>query len=156
MTDSVALQTLVVGTSIFEMSVDHSDAPRSLSVEVRQDGLRVRGWEEPGWRTIGLGLAGETFYWWSARRLVVLGLQRVQFETETTEDLLYAFATQYGWLIVCETSARLVQEVGDSPKGVEFDDVVGSCHFDGVLLKVELTNGTQRSVEVTFDGLLGQ
>lgn len=153
MTDSLSVQMLVVGNSIFEVSVDHSDAPRSVSVEVRQDGRRVRGWEEPGWRPIALGAAGDAFYWWSARRLSVLGSERVQFEAETTEDVLYVFSTPYGWLIVCESSARLALEAGGLTRTVEFDEVVGSCRFDGVDLEVELTNGAQRSVRVTGDGL---
>lgn len=156
MTAGILFETLVVGNSIFEVLVDRSDAPRSVSVELRQDGERVRGWEEPGWRQIGLGAAGESFYWWSARRLAVVGADRqIRFETQTNEDILYAFSTPHGWLIVCETSASLVPEGGDSStRSVEFEEVVKSCRFDGFDLAVELTNGTHYSVAVGSDGLL--
>jgi hypothetical protein len=156
MAAGIQIETLVVGNSIFEVLVDGSDAPRSVSVELRQDGERVRGWEEPGWRQIGLGAIGESFYWWSARRLAVVGANRqIRFETQTNEDILFAFSSPHGWLIVCETSALLVPEGADSsPQSIEFGEVVQSCRFDGFDLAVELANGTHHSVAVGSDGLL--
>jgi hypothetical protein len=50
-------QRLIIERSVVENVADDSDAPRAISVEVTIDGDRLRGWEEPGWRQVGLGSA---------------------------------------------------------------------------------------------------
>ena len=95
MMQGLFLQTIVVDTSLFEVSIDRSDAPRAMSVELTRNGMRVRGWEEPGWRDLGIGVSRGRFYWWSARRLVVVGVEgQVVLEMETDEDILVVFASR--------------------------------------------------------------
>lgn len=114
MSSHQSAQVLVVDDRVVTVVTDTSDAPQTTGVEVNIDGQRLRSWEEPGWRRIGLGVANGRPFWWSARRLVVLELEpsRVGAEMTTDEDILFAFAhDQTGWLVISETSIRLLRGI---------------------------------------------
>ncbi len=157
MTDSHDfLQILIVEGSVVEIVADGSDAPRAISVEVTIDGDRLRGWEEPGWREVGLGSASGLFYWWSARRLVVVDLaqRHVRFEAEVEDDILCAFfVAPTSWLVVTETTARLIHQNGDAISRVECDEVVERCRYDGSILHLVLSNERHVEIDVGHDEL---
>jgi len=151
MTDEHFVQrNLIVDDHIVRFAIDAAAAPMSLSVEVYVDGRRVRSWEEPGWRDIQLGVTRGRPYWWSARRLVALPLDASERPLEVTidEDVVFVFGLQTGWLVVAETSVRLLHD-GDETARLELSDVVESCTFDGTTLHVAMGNAATAAIIVS-------
>jgi hypothetical protein len=110
MTENSSENVFVVGDHVVLVAVDDQDAPTSLEVTLYLDGQRVRSFEEVGWRVPRYGVADLTFYWWSARRVVSVRLDaptEVDL-VEADEDIILVFRRPRGWLLVCETSLRLV------------------------------------------------
>ncbi len=86
-------------------------ASRSLSLP---EGVTTSS-EEPGWRDIACGVDGDVFVW-SARRLVVVPLDEGGGEpraVDCDEDIVTVFQVEDGWMLVCETSLRLVGGEGE-------------------------------------------
>jgi hypothetical protein len=68
------------------------------------------------------------------------------------EDLLFVFKTKDGWLLVCETSVRLV--VGQEERArVEFGDVIERADWSDGQLRIEDARGIATSITAT-DGRL--
>ena len=68
------------------------------------------------------------------------------------EDLLFVFRTHIGWLLVCETSVRLV--IGQHERSrVELGDVIERVYWSGGRLHVEDARGVSTAMSVTGDGL---
>ncbi len=145
-----SVQVLVVDDRLVTVMTDTSDAPRATSVEVCIDGQRLRGWEEPGWRPIGLGVANGRPFWWSARRLVALDLEpsRVAVDVTTDEDILFAFALAHArWLVVAETSVRLLRGIEEVSR-LDLGEVVSGCSLSGAMLTIGLGDGSSIRVDV--------
>ncbi|HVL98145.1 MAG TPA: hypothetical protein VM324_02490 [Egibacteraceae bacterium] len=92
-------------------------------------------------------------YLWSARRLVVLGVdadeQSQVFDVD--EDIVTVFWIREGWLVVCETSVRLLSSRGEACR-LELPDVVVSARWAGAAL--ELQHPTTRTRLGIADGRL--
>ncbi|HEV7973476.1 hypothetical protein [Amycolatopsis sp.] len=112
-------------------------------------GAREWRYEEPGWRPVALGVAAEVPYLWSARSLVVLPVDSAD-EPEVLrvdEDLLLVFRVEAGWLLVCETSIRLVVDGHESSR-VEIGEVVEHATWNGGELTVHDARGRECRIRV--------
>ena len=154
-TEAVRSQVVVLGDHIVHLTIDDVNRPESISLDVAIDGKRLRGWEEPGWRGISLGAFAESFYWWSARRIVVLTLDpaAVTAEIAYDEDILLAFHLgAVEWLVVGETSVSTVN-AGVAISRLDFGEVIVASRRDGDLLAVETSDGSSFVVALDPDGL---
>jgi hypothetical protein len=99
-------------------------------------------------------VSGHQFYWWSARRLVALGLpspredQQIEFDQfDVDEDILEVFCLSAGWLFVCETSLRLVVEHRETAR-LEYPEVLTGAYMEGNQIIVEETDGRLSRVDI--------
>lgn len=141
------VRTVVVGHRVVEVELETDDRPRSLGLAVRVDGTKRWSSEEPGWRDIACGVDGNVFVW-SARRLVVVPLEpdaNVR-AVDCDEDISTVFQIEQGWLLVCETSLRLIGDAELSK--VEMPGVVSGARWDQDQLLIECDDGTHVRVAV--------
>lgn len=100
----------------------------------------ARGWDYvvPGWRDVSVGTSGEIAYVWAARSIIVLPSHKdadpkvIPFDEE---DLIVVFVAGPCWLLVCETSIRLVGPDGETAQA-HFREVVEEASFDGHIVIV--------------------
>jgi hypothetical protein len=147
--------TVVVGDRVVHVRVDRSGAPRSMIVNVEVDYERSWSFEEPGWQDVAFGVAEGRLYWWSARHLVVLPLVDDQGEpimVSADEDIRFAFAVPDGWLLVCETSVRLVGGNGEVSR-LELGEVLLAARWEASQLVVRDAAGDDVKVVIS-DGRL--
>lgn len=143
------VMSLVANRRLIEIELERDDIPQSISVAVRVDGQRRWSSEEPGWRELGVGAAGDRAYFWSARRLVELRVEReaeaLVFDTD--EDILVSFAYGDGFLLICETSVRLVG-TGDESARLEMPEVIESARWSDDVLELRDAAGAAHQVAV--------
>lgn len=132
---------------VLELEVDRTRAPRSMLVTATLDSEDPRQFEEPGWRELGIGVGHGAAYWWSARHLVAVSTDATVHEISVDEDILLAFARSDGWLLVCETSAKLFDGQAELSR-VEFPDVVRRAHVRDQRLHAELADGAQVEIQI--------
>lgn len=146
------ISTFVAGDRAVRVEVEPID-DRTLDVVVRDNG-RTWNFHEPAWRPLAFGAAGETAYWWSARRLVVMPATKGEdLETfELDEDILLVFRVAYGWLVVCETSARLWTRSGERGR-LDFPDVVTDARWDDDSMVIEICGRGPTQVLVEEESL---
>ncbi len=153
--ESARNQVVVVGDHFVHLTIDEVYRPESISVDVAIDGNRLRGWEEPGWRGISFGALAGSFYWWSARRIVLLTLKpaAVAAEIAYDEDILVVFHLGTpGWLLVGETSVSVVRADIITSR-LEFGEVIAACRRNDDRLLIETADGSSLVVELEPDGL---
>jgi hypothetical protein len=146
--------TLVADGRVFVVTPDMSLAPKTMTVTVTTDVDRKWTFEEPAWRALGYGVSGAILYLWSARRVISFPADR-SLEPKSVpvdEDLVIAFKVPSGWLMVCETSIRLVLEVGEISR-VELSEVVVGARLEGYQLIVRDLRGVETLVQVGPEGL---
>ncbi len=145
---------IVVDRHVLELELETDDAPRSLGLLVRVDGLKRWSSEEPGWRSLGQGVAGDLAFLWSARRLVVvpLGAPAETDAIDCDEDIVCVFRVDAGWLLVCETSLRLVLG-GLETSRIDLPDVVTSVRWGGDQIRVQYGDGSGAAVIVAAEAL---
>lgn len=147
-------RTLVVGRQVLEFELETDDVPHSFGVRLRVDGEERWSSEEPGWRSLGQGVADDTVFLWSARRLVIvpLGSSSRPQVLDCDEDIVTAFKVENGWLLVCETSLREMAD-GVEASRLELSGVVTSALWSDGLLVVRCDNGSEVAVATTAGGL---
>jgi hypothetical protein len=155
--DPVRTVTFIAGGHVIEIREDHSASPRSMIVNVELDGQRSWLFEEPGWQDVRYGVSadGGLAYWWSARHLVVLPTGQRQGEprvVSSNEDIRFAFSVSEGWLLVCETSVRLLAEEGEVSR-LEAGEVIVSARWEGLYLVVGDAAGGDLKIRIA-DGRL--
>ncbi len=143
----VTAASIVWEGHVLELEVDRTRAPRSMLVTATLDFEDPRRFEEPGWRELGIGVGPGAAYWWSARHLVAVATDATTHEISVDEDILLAFARPDGWLLVCETSAKLFDEQTELSR-VDFPDVVTRAHLRDQRLHAELANGARVEIEI--------
>ena len=101
---------LVAGSSVFTIRENAGPAEETLRVTISRDDRVEWTYQMASWRPLAVGLGCGSAYLWTARDLVVLpedpGEDPVTLRVD--EDLLVVFRTAAGWVLVCETSVRLV------------------------------------------------
>lgn len=148
-------QVIVIHDHLVHLLTDEANRPESISVVVTVDGRRLRGWEEPGWRSVAVGMTTGALYWWSARRLVLIALesQTVVDEVSYDEDILFAFHLgDRGWLVIGETSVSIVS-AGATTSRMEFDDTITTCLWKDGCLAVTMSDDRAIVMSLEADGL---
>ncbi|MFK0005097.1 hypothetical protein [Paenarthrobacter sp. NPDC090522] len=149
---------LAVGRK-FTLIQTPTDDIRRASLSVTLDDTHSWQIEVPGWRPVAVGMSGSVAHAWSARSVIVLPADPVQGPEVLSvddEDIVLAFRTGEQWLLVCETSVRLVARSGEQTSRVELSEVVESAVFDGRYLHTADVNGNGCRLEVQGSQLLVQ
>jgi hypothetical protein len=142
---------VVAGSHVIEIREDRSGGPvRSMIVSVELDHERSWLFDEPGWQDLAVGVADGVAYWWSARHVVVLPTSAPHGEPvviSADEDIRLAFMVTGGWLLVCETSVRLLIK-GQEVSRLEFGEVLLAARWEGSRLIVRDAAGQDIKVVV--------
>jgi len=144
----------VVGASTFTIQQGEDSSDQRMKVTITRDDRVQWTYRHASWRPLAVGCGGGTAYIWSARDLVVLPDDHDDDPHILTfdEDLLFVFKIENGWLLVCETSVRLI--IGqDERSRVELGDVIERAHWREGQLHVEDARGITASMRVTDGGL---
>jgi hypothetical protein len=149
-----AATTFIVWGHVIVVELDMQDVPRSLGVALHFNGRRVRSFDEPGWKPLGYRVSDRHFYWWSARRLVTFGLPspweelNIEFnQFDIDEDILEVFCLSPGWLIVCETSLRLLVEHRETAR-LQYPEVLAATYIEGNQIIVLESDGRLSRVDI--------
>ena len=153
---SVDTETMfVVGMRVFSVRVAADQELRSVKVTVTLDGRVQWAFDEPGWRPLSLGVAADEPYLWSARNLVALpmSLSADPRVIRVDEDLLFVFRVDAGWLLVCETSVRLIVQ-GCEAARLEIGEVVESASWQQSELLIRDARELEKRIGVHGDRLI--
>jgi hypothetical protein len=148
MTETVTI--LVANRRLVEVETARDHVPQSISVAVRIDGQRRWSSEEPGWRELGMGVTAHGVYFWSARRLVELPIEHEAEATivDAEEDILVSFAYDHGFVLVCETSVRLIL-MGEESTRLEMPEVIELARWQDDVLELRDAAGAAYQVAVS-------
>jgi hypothetical protein len=139
----------VVGASTFTIQQGEDSSGRHMKVTITRDDRVQWTYSHASWRPLAVGCGNGTAYIWSARDLVVLpdGHDDDPCVLAVDEDLLFAFKTENSWLLVCETSVRLI--IGQEERSrVEFGDVIERAYWSQGQLQIQDGQGRTTSVSV--------
>jgi hypothetical protein len=152
--DRGAETVIVVGDHVILATVDGRDAPKSLTFTLHLDGQRLRTFEDAGWRELRYGVTDFTFFCWAARRVVSLPvLAPADIEVvEADEDIVLVFRRLGGWLLVCETSLRLVLS-GQEIARLEYGDVLADAVIEDEQVVLRDISGSIHRAAFTPRGL---
>ncbi len=109
-----------------------------------------------GWRDVSVGISGEIAYLWAARSIIVLPSRKdtdpkvIPFDEE---DLIVVFVAGSCWLLVCETSIRLIGPDGATGQA-HFREVVEEASFDGHIVIVRDVDSLEYRFEVSGTNLV--
>lgn len=119
-----------------------------------------RAWEylEPGSRGLSIGTDGFLVWWWSVRHLGVvpaadepdLGIVEVD-----DDEILYAFRVNGLWLLVCELTLRLRDEVQELDRW-DLPDVALDARWEGEVLVVEVMSFPETRMSVAGERFVPQ
>jgi hypothetical protein len=144
----------VVGASTFTIRQGADSSDQHMKVTVTRDGRLQWTYRHASWRPLAVGCGENSAYIWTARDLVMLPDDHDDDPSVLVvdEDLLFVFRTHAGWLLVCETSVRLV--IGqDERSRVELGDVIEHAYWIDGRLHVEDAAGVATVISVTGDRL---
>ena len=100
----------VTGRSVIRIRQAASSSQGQMTVTITRDDRLEWTYHQASWRPLAVGWGCGSAYLWSARDLVMLpddpGEDPVVLSVD--EDLLVVFRTGAGWVLVCETSVRLI------------------------------------------------
>ena len=139
----------VVGASTFTIRQGEDSSERYMKVTITRDDRLQWTYRHASWRPLAVGCGGGTAYVWSARDLVVLPDSHDDDPCvlAVDEDLLLVFKIENGWLLVCETSVRLI--IGQEERSrVELGDVIERAHWSEGQFHVEDAKGITTSMRV--------
>jgi hypothetical protein len=139
----------VVGASTFTIQQGADSSDQHMKVTITRDDRLQWTYRHASWRPLAVGCGEGSAYVWSARDLVVLpdGHDDDPSALGVDEDLLFVFRTNDSWLLVCETSVRLV--VGQEERSrVELGDVIERAYWSGGQLHVEDAGGVTTAMSV--------
>lgn len=133
---------VVSGRSAWEVGVSTGGSVLDVQVTVARDGEPVWSSRQPSWRPVSSGCAEGAAYVGAARSLVVLPDQPrgEPLVIDVDEDLILVFSTGADFVLVCETSVRLL--VGRMEvSSIALPDVVERAHWDSDALIVTCAEG---------------
>ncbi len=139
-----------VATSTFKVRVGAGSSERWMKVTITLDDRMEWTFDHASWRPLAYGCGSGAAYLWSARAIVVLPTEPGGDPEvlDVDEDLLIVFKIETGWLLVCETSVRLLIEQQETSR-VELGDVINHARWDEGQLMVEDASGLTTRVNVT-------
>lgn len=133
--------TLIAGVTVVEARTSVRTLGR-VGVALTVDGQPHSSFEMPAWRPLSYGCAPGVAYLWSARQVVSIRIDRSNGPKifEVDEDLLFVFNLGSRWLLVCETSLRLLTD-GIELDRIELGEVVESARWESDSLVVRDSRG---------------
>ena len=148
-------RVFVAGSSAFRIREAAGPSGRSLTVTITQDERLEWTYQLVSWRPLAVGSGLGSACLWSARELVVLpsGPGEDPVVLSADEDLLLVFRTEAGWVLVCETSVRLVAG-GKEISRIELADTVRRAWWSGGGLLVEDVRQMTTALAVVDDRLV--
>jgi hypothetical protein len=131
-------RVFVAGSSAFTIREAAGLSAGTLTVTITQDDRLEWTYQLASWRPLAVGSGFGSAYLWSARELVVLpsGPGEDPVVLSADEDLLLVFRTAAGWVLVCETSVRLVTG-RDEISRIELADTVRRAWWTRGDLQIE-------------------
>jgi hypothetical protein len=145
----------VAGAATFKIRSSATASKRSISVTITRNDQLEWTYDQPAWRPLALGYGNGTAYLWSARAVIILPSEAGADPDvlDVDEDLLFVFKAEASWLLVCETSLRLL--VGrDETSRIEMGEVIGHAYWDKGSLLVEDVSGTTLSMRISGERLI--
>jgi hypothetical protein len=140
----------VAGTSVFTIRENAGLAKEMLAVTITRDDQVEWTYQMASWRPLAVGHGRGSAYLWTARDLVILpgdpGEDPVALSVD--EDLLVVFRTAAGWVLVCETSARLADLQGEISR-IELADTAERVWWAAGALQIEDASGMTAAINVT-------
>jgi hypothetical protein len=124
--------TFITGKAVFRIRHAAGPAQGQMTVTITRDDQLEWTYRQASWRPLAVGRGCGPAYLWSARDLVVLpddpgddpGVLALD------EDLVLVFHTEAGWVLVCETSVRLITGQ-DQGSCVDLADTVERAWWTG-------------------------
>ena len=146
--------TFVAGTAVFRIRHVAGPSEVQMTVTITRDDRLEWTYHQASWRPLAVGWGCGSAYLWSARDLVVLpddpgGDPSV---LALDEDLLFVFRTEAGWVLVCETSVRLITGQ-DQAARIDLADTIERAWWTGRTLQIQDTRGIVTAITVTGDRL---
>ena len=113
-----------------------------MTVTITRDDRLEWTYHQASWRPLAVGWGCGSAYLWSARDLVVLpddpGADPSVLALD--EDLLFVFRTVTGWVLVCETSVRLITGQ-DQAARIDLADTIERAWWTGETLQIQDSPG---------------
>jgi hypothetical protein len=139
-----------LGKSTFRIRLGSGSSDRRMKVTITLDDRMEWTYDHASWRPLALGCGSGVGYLWSARQVVILpnepGADPDVLDVD--EDLLLVFRTEAGWLLVCETSVRLIINQEETSR-IEVGDVIERARWAEGRIVLEDARGITTSVDVT-------
>lgn len=122
---------------------------------VARNGADEWTFELPSWRSVGVGVGtGGAAYLWTARDLIILPEDRgAPVAVNCDEDVLLPFQVGDDWVLVCETSVRLVAGTVERARW-DLADVVSHVGWTGEELVLHDDLGNRTHLRVTDEGII--
>ena len=145
----------VVGRSVFRIQQGPVSTDHKMRVTITRDDRLEWTYHHASWRPLAVGCGSGSAYVWTARDIVVLpddpdGDPHV---LHADEDLLFVFKAENKWLLVCETSVRLI--VGQQERSrLDFGEVLERAHWSEGRLLVEDASGMRARITAADDRLI--
>jgi|HubBroStandDraft_4_1064222.scaffolds.fasta_scaffold399983_2 hypothetical protein len=139
-----------VGLSTFRIRLGAGSSDRRVKVTITMDDRMEWTYDHASWRPLAFGFGSGIAYVWSARGIIVLpdGPGADPDVLDVDEDLLLVFRTEAGWLLVCETSVRLIIDQEEASR-VEVGDVIERARWNGCQLLIEDARGMTTPIDAT-------
>jgi hypothetical protein len=147
--------TFVTGKAVFRIRQAAGPSEGQMTVTITRDDRLEWTYRQASWRPLAAGWGCGSAYLWSARDLVVLPDDPGEDPSVLAldEDLLFVFGTEAGWVLVCETSVRLITGK-DQGSRIDLADTIERAWWTGETLQIQDTRGTGTAVTVTGDRLV--
>jgi hypothetical protein len=148
-------RVFVAGRCAFTIREAAGLSAGTLTVTITRDDRLEWTYQLASRRPLAVGSGSGSACLWSAREVVVLpsGPGEDPVVLSADEDLLLVFRTEAGWVLVCETSVRLVTGREEISR-IELADTVRRAWWTGAALQVQDARGTTTALTVAGDRLV--
>jgi hypothetical protein len=142
--------TFVTGKAVFRIRQAAGPAEGQMTVTITRDDQLEWTYHQASWRPLAVGQGCGPAYLWSARDLVMLPDDPVGDPgvLALDEDLLFVFHAEAGWVLVCETSVRLIASQ-DQASRIDLADTVERAWWTGETLQIQDASGTVTAITVS-------
>ena len=140
---------MVTGRCVYRVRQAPGPAKAQTTVTITRDDQFEWTYQLASWRPLSAGWGSGLAYLWSARDVVVLPEDPDAAPAVLTadEDILLVFRTAAGWVLVCETSVRLITG-HDQVSRVELGDSIERAQWAGNSLQIQDASGTETAFTV--------
>jgi hypothetical protein len=147
--------TFVAGKAVFRIRQAGGPSEGQMTVTITRDDRLEWTYQQASWRPLAVGWGRGAAYLWSARNLVVLPDEPAAEPSVLAldEDLLFVFRTEAGWVLVCETSVRLITGQ-DQASRIELADTIERVWWTAETLQIQDIRGILTTISVTSDRLV--